>query len=93
VFANVGQSLADIGNLHQLLSTEMLLAFSLLGLLALLPVMFQALFGQLVRISCYEDSHGSVFSANLFGIAHAEDKLLLGAFSQNQLQGWESKSF
>jgi uncharacterized membrane protein YdjX (TVP38/TMEM64 family) len=39
VFANLGQSLGSIERLDQLLSTQTLLAFSLLGVLSLLPVM------------------------------------------------------
>ncbi|EGW20857.1 TVP38/TMEM64 family protein [Methylobacter tundripaludum] len=38
VFANLGQSLGSIQRLDQLLSTQTLLAFSLLGVLSLLPV-------------------------------------------------------
>jgi len=38
VFANLGQSLGSIQHLDQLLSTQTLLAFSLLGVLSLLPV-------------------------------------------------------
>lgn len=38
VFANLGQSLGNIQSLDQLLSTQTLLAFSLLGVLSLLPV-------------------------------------------------------
>lgn len=38
VFANLGQSLGSIQSLDQLLSTQTLLAFSLLGVLPLLPV-------------------------------------------------------
>lgn len=43
VFANLGQSLAGINSLRQLLNTETLLAFALLGLLALLPVFVKRL--------------------------------------------------
>ncbi len=39
VYANLGQSLASIDSLDGLLSTEMLLALSLLGILSLLPVL------------------------------------------------------
>jgi uncharacterized membrane protein YdjX (TVP38/TMEM64 family) len=38
VFANLGQSLGSIQRLDQLLSTQTLLAFSLLGVLSLLPI-------------------------------------------------------
>lgn len=38
IFANLGQSLATIERLDQLLSTEMIIAFALLGLLILMPV-------------------------------------------------------
>jgi len=38
IFANLGQSLAGIDSLDQLISAETLLAFGLLGLFALLPV-------------------------------------------------------
>ncbi len=40
VFANLGQSLAEITSIEQLLSPSLLLAFILLGLLMLLPVIF-----------------------------------------------------
>jgi len=38
VFANLGQSLATIERLDQVFSSELLLAFGLLGLLMLVPV-------------------------------------------------------
>ena len=41
VFANLGQSLGRIDSLNQLVSTETLLAFGLLGLFALLPVLMK----------------------------------------------------
>lgn len=41
VFANLGQSLGRIDSLDQLISTETLLAFGLLGLFALLPVLIK----------------------------------------------------
>lgn len=41
VYVNLGQSLADINSAQDLLSFEVLLSFSLLGLLALLPVFFR----------------------------------------------------
>lgn len=47
VFANLGQSLGQIENPENLLSTEMLLALSLLGLLALAPVLVKRLLSQL----------------------------------------------
>ena len=43
VFANLGQSLGSIQRLDQLLSTQTLLAFSLLGILSLLPVWLKRL--------------------------------------------------
>jgi len=41
VFANLGQSLADIESLDQLLSPSLLMAFILLGVLMLLPIIFK----------------------------------------------------
>ncbi len=41
VFANLGQSLGRIDSLNQLVSTETLFAFALLGLFALLPVLIK----------------------------------------------------
>ncbi len=41
VFANLGQSLGRIDSLNQLVSTETLLAFALLGLFALLPILIK----------------------------------------------------
>ncbi len=41
VFANLGQSLGRIDSLNQLVSTETLLAFGLLGLFALLPILIK----------------------------------------------------
>lgn len=41
IFANLGQSLGRIDSLNQLISAEILLAFGLLGLFALLPVMIK----------------------------------------------------
>ena len=41
IFANLGQSLADIESLDQLLSTQTILALSLLGCLSLLPVLLK----------------------------------------------------
>jgi uncharacterized membrane protein YdjX (TVP38/TMEM64 family) len=38
VYANLGKSLASIDNVERLLSTEMILALSLLGVLSLLPI-------------------------------------------------------
>lgn len=43
IFANLGQSLAGIDSLDQLISAETLLAFGLLGLFALLPVIVKKL--------------------------------------------------
>lgn len=40
VYANLGQSLGSIKSLHGLLSTEVLLALGLLGVLSLLPLLF-----------------------------------------------------
>ena len=47
VFANLGQSLGKIDHYGNLLSTEMLLALSLLGLLALVPVLVRRMLKQL----------------------------------------------
>jgi uncharacterized membrane protein YdjX (TVP38/TMEM64 family) len=41
VFANLGQSLGSIESMDQLLSTQALLAFGLLGVLSLLPVIYK----------------------------------------------------
>ena len=41
IFANLGQSLGQIEHLDQLLSTQLLVAFSLLGLLSLAPVIYK----------------------------------------------------
>ena len=43
VFANLGKSLGQIEHLQQLLSMEVVLAFSLLGILSLLPILLKRL--------------------------------------------------
>ena len=56
VFANLGQSLGRIESMNQLVSTETLLAFGLLGVFALIPVMIKKFRSNTRTIEETEDS-------------------------------------